>query len=56
MLDRLRESWKNPASRGFIMLAWMMVAYGFTNSVTNGLITNYFDNVLKDGRAGVSAI
>jgi MFS family permease len=49
MIDRLRESWKNPAGRGFIMLATMQVACGVSNSLTNGIITNYFENVLHFG-------
>jgi MFS family permease len=49
MIDRLRESWKDPASRGFILLATMQVACGVANSVTNGIITNYFENVLHFG-------
>ncbi len=49
MIDNLRESWKNPATRGFVMLATMQVAVGFANSITNGVITNYFENVLHFG-------
>jgi MFS family permease len=46
MIDRLRESWKIPATRGFAMLAAMQVAVGAANSLSNGIITNYFENVL----------
>ncbi len=49
MIERLRESWKNPASRGFIMLATMQVTVGVANSLSNGIITNYFENVLHFG-------
>jgi len=45
----LRDSWKNPVTRGFIMLAAMQVAVGLANSITNGVITNYFENVLAFG-------
>jgi predicted MFS family arabinose efflux permease len=46
MIEHLRETWKNPASRGFAMLATMQVAVGAANSLSNGIITNYFENVL----------
>ena len=49
MINHLRDSWKNPASRGFIMLATLQLACGFANSVTNGIITNFFENVLGFG-------
>jgi predicted MFS family arabinose efflux permease len=49
MIARFRESWKNPASRGFIMLATLQVTYGVANSLSNGIITNYFENVLHFG-------
>ena len=49
MIPNLRDSWKNPVTRGFIMLATMQVAVGLANSITNGVITNYFENVLGFG-------
>ncbi len=49
MIDRLRESWKNPVTRGFVMLATMQVTVGASNSLSNGILTNYFENVLGFG-------
>jgi predicted MFS family arabinose efflux permease len=46
MIDRLRQSWKSPAGRGFIMLATMQLAYGFAYSAQNNVITNFFEDVL----------
>jgi predicted MFS family arabinose efflux permease len=46
MIERLRQSWKNPAGRGFVMLAMMQLCYGFAYSAHNGVITNYFEDVL----------
>jgi predicted MFS family arabinose efflux permease len=46
MIDRLRESWKNPAGRGFIMLATMQLTYGFAYSAHNNVVTNFFEDVL----------
>lgn len=46
MIDRLRESWKSPAGRGFIMLAVMMTAYGFAYSAQTNVVTNFFEEVL----------
>ncbi len=47
MIDTPRNYWKTPAGRGFVMLAAMQVAVGVANSLTNGVITNYFENVLQ---------
>jgi predicted MFS family arabinose efflux permease len=46
MTDRLYESWKNPAGRGYIMLAILSAAYGFSYSAQNSVITNFFEEVL----------
>jgi predicted MFS family arabinose efflux permease len=46
VIDRLRESWKSPAGRGFIMLAAMMAAYGFAYSAQTNIVTNFFEDVL----------
>lgn len=43
---KLRQIWSNPVSRGFVMLATMQLAYGFSYSAQNNLVTNYFDEVL----------
>jgi len=49
MIARLRSTWKSPVGRGFIMLATMQVAVGLANSMFNGVMTNYFENVLHFG-------
>jgi predicted MFS family arabinose efflux permease len=49
MLDRLRAFWKTPAGRGFTLLAVMQVAYGLANSISNGIINNFFENKLGFG-------
>ena len=46
MKDRLRETWSTPAGRGFIMLAVMSAAYGFALNAHNGMVTNFFEEVL----------
>ncbi|NLO28532.1 MAG: MFS transporter [Actinobacteria bacterium] len=46
MTDRLRELWKSPAGRGFIMLATMQFCYGFAYSANNNVITNFFTDEL----------
>ena len=46
MIDRLRESWKSPAGRGFIMLATMQLTYGFAYSAHNNVVTNFFEDIL----------
>lgn len=46
MRDLLRQTWKTPAGRGFIMLAAMQFAYGFANAVNNNIVTNFFEDVL----------
>jgi predicted MFS family arabinose efflux permease len=47
--SRLRQTWNDPAGRGFMMLATLQVAYGFANAVTNGVITNFFNDALNFG-------
>ncbi|MBN1631056.1 MAG: MFS transporter [Thermoleophilia bacterium] len=42
----MREMWRTPAGRGFIMLAVMSAALGFAMNAHNNLITNYFNDVL----------
>ncbi len=46
MIDDLRQFWKNPAGRGFIMLAVMQLCYGFAYSANNNVVTNFFADVL----------
>lgn len=46
MTDRLRELWKDPAGRGFIMLAAMSITFGFSYSAQSNIATNYFEDVL----------
>jgi len=42
----MRESWRTPAGRGFIMLAVMSAAIGFAVNAHTNIQTNYFDEVL----------
>jgi MFS family permease len=42
----LREMWKTPAGRGFIMLAAMSAAFGFAMNAHTNIVTNYFEEVL----------
>lgn len=42
----MRDRWRSPAGRGFIMLAVMSAAFGFAMNGHNNLVTNYFDEVL----------
>jgi len=42
----VRDRWRSPAGRGFIMLAVMSAAFGFAMNGHNNLVTNYFDEVL----------
>jgi predicted MFS family arabinose efflux permease len=42
----VREMWRTPAGRGFIMLAAMSAALGFAMNAHNNLLTNYFNDVL----------
>lgn len=46
VIDTFRQTWKSPAGRGFIMLAAMQFAYGFSCSANNNIITNFFEDVL----------
>jgi predicted MFS family arabinose efflux permease len=46
MTDRLRELWKDPAGRGFIMLAAMSITFGFSYSAQSNIATNFFEDVL----------
>jgi hypothetical protein len=46
MTDRFRSFWRNPAGRGFVLLALMQVAYGFAYSANNSTVTNFFADVL----------
>jgi predicted MFS family arabinose efflux permease len=46
VIDRLRQSWKISAGRGFIVLAAMQLCYGFAYSANNNVITNFFEDVL----------
>jgi predicted MFS family arabinose efflux permease len=45
-MDRVRELWKSPAGRGFLMLATMSAAYGFAYSAQTNIVTNYFEDIL----------
>ena len=42
----MREMWRTPAGRGFIMLAVMSAALGFAMNAHNNIQTNYFNDVL----------
>jgi predicted MFS family arabinose efflux permease len=42
----MREMWRTPAGRGFIMLAAMAAAFGFAQSAHGSIVTNYLDHVL----------
>jgi predicted MFS family arabinose efflux permease len=46
MRTSLREMWRNPASRGFVMLSVMSITFGFAYSAHNSIVTNYFNDVL----------
>lgn len=46
MIDRFRQYWTHPASRGFLMLAVLQLSYGFSYSAHNNVITNFFEDVL----------
>ncbi len=46
MMDRVRELWKSPAGRGFLMLATMSAAYGFAYSAQTNIVTNFFEDIL----------
>ena len=42
----MRETWRTPAGRGFIMLAATSAGFGFAMNAFNNLVTNYFNDVL----------
>jgi hypothetical protein len=42
----MRETWRTPAGRGFIMLAVASAGFGFAMNAFNNLVTNYFNDVL----------
>jgi predicted MFS family arabinose efflux permease len=42
----MREMWRSPVGRGFIMLAAMSAAFGFAQSAHGSIVTNYLDHVL----------
>jgi predicted MFS family arabinose efflux permease len=42
----MRETWRTPAGRGFIMLALMSAAFGFAMNAHTNILTNYFNDVL----------
>jgi MFS family permease len=42
----VREMWRTPAGRGYIMLAVMAATLGFAMNAHNNLLTNYFNDVL----------
>jgi predicted MFS family arabinose efflux permease len=43
----LREKWRDPAGRGFVMLAIMSAVLGFAMNAHANLLTNYFDETLR---------
>jgi predicted MFS family arabinose efflux permease len=42
----MRDMWRTPAGRGFILLAVMSVAFGFAANAHGNLLTNYLNDVL----------
>jgi predicted MFS family arabinose efflux permease len=44
---RLSQMWRSPAGRGFIMLAVMSATLGFALNAHSGIVTNYFEEILK---------
>jgi predicted MFS family arabinose efflux permease len=42
----VRETWRTPAGRGFIILAATMAAFGFAVNTQSSIVTNYLDGVL----------
>ena len=42
----MRELWKDPAGRGFILLAVMSAMFGFAMNAQASIVTNYLDGVL----------
>jgi predicted MFS family arabinose efflux permease len=46
LIDRLDQTWRDPAGRGFLMLAAMSVCYGFAFNAQANTVTNFFEDVL----------
>ena len=46
MTSRLREMWRTPAGRGFVMLAVMSAALGFALNAQTNIATNFFEQIL----------
>jgi len=42
----VREIWRTPAGRGFVLLAIMSAAFGFASNAQSSIVTNYLDEVL----------
>lgn len=42
----MREMWRTPAGRGFILLAVMSATFGFAVNAHTNIVTNYFNDVL----------
>jgi MFS family permease len=47
MIATLRRYWREPAGRGFLMLAMLQLCYGFSYSANNNVITNFFEDALR---------
>jgi MFS family permease len=45
-IRRLPEAWREPAGRGYILLALMTLAFGLSMNTSNAVTTNYFADVL----------
>jgi predicted MFS family arabinose efflux permease len=43
----LRDLWRTPAGRGFILLAAMTACYGFASNAQGNIVTNYLKDVLQ---------
>jgi MFS family permease len=43
---RLPEVWRDPAGRGYVLLATMTLAFGLSMNTSNAVTTNYFADVL----------
>ncbi len=46
MTNYLTRTWKDPAGRGYMLLAAMSACYGFAYSGQNNIVTNFFNDVL----------
>ena len=44
---RVREMWRTPAGRGFILLSVMLATLGFAFNAHSNILTNFFDESLK---------